>query len=145
MPGSLRTIDATSQRYDPREGIPLALINGRISESSFKGYRRLRWLFSRLLSCFDRLIVQNRIYAERLEALGAPPERVHVSGSIKYDRIETRRDNPDTRNLAARLGISRSTPVFVAGSTQEPEERLAMGIEEAQAQSDEKRRKWCHR
>ncbi len=109
-----------------REGIPLALVNGRISESSFKGYRRLRWLFSRLLSRFDRLIVQNRIYAERLEALGAPPGRIHVSGSIKFDRIETRRDNPDTRNLAARLGISRPTPVFVAGSTQEPEERLAI-------------------
>ena len=109
-----------------RQGIPLALVNGRISESSFRGYRRLKWLFGRLLPRFDRLIVQNETYAGRLESLGGPLERIHVSGSIKYDRIETRRDNPATRELAARLGINHQDPVFVAGSTQEPEERLAV-------------------
>ena len=109
-----------------RKGIPLALVNGRVSEPSFAGYRRLRWLFSRLLNRFDQLVAQNTIYAERLEALGGPPQRIQVSGSIKYDRIETRRDNPDTRNLAATLGISQRSPVFVAGSTQDPEERLAI-------------------
>ena len=109
-----------------RAGIPLALVNGRISESSFRGYRRLKWLFGRLLSRFDCLIAQNQTYAERLESLGGPLERIHVSGSIKYDQIETRRDNPATRELAARLGINHPDRVFVAGSTQEPEERLAV-------------------
>tara|TARA_B100000029_G_scaffold329159_1_gene321478 strand:- start:2007 stop:3341 length:1335 start_codon:yes stop_codon:yes gene_type:complete len=109
-----------------RDGIPLALINGRISESSFRGYRRLKWLFGRLLPCFDRLIVQNQAYAERLEALGAPPDRTHVAGSIKYDRVETRRDCPAVQDLATQLGIPHHAPVFVAGSTQDPEERLAL-------------------
>ena len=109
-----------------REDIPLALINGRISESSFRGYQRLKWLFGRLLPCFDRLIAQNQAYAERLEFLGAPPERTHVAGSIKYDRVETRRDCPAVRDLATQLGIPHHVPVFVAGSTQAPEERLAV-------------------
>jgi 3-deoxy-D-manno-octulosonic-acid transferase len=109
-----------------RAGIPLALVNGRISESSFRGYRRLKWLFAGLLPRFDRLIAQNETYAARLAELGGPTEKIHVSGSIKYDRIETRRDNPATGELAAELGIHRSEPVFVAGSTQEPEERLAV-------------------
>ena len=109
-----------------RKGIPLALVNGRVSESSFAGYRRLRWLFSRLLSRFDQLVAQNPIYAERLEELGGTPQQIQVSGSIKYDRIETRRDNPDTQKLAEILGIEQRSPVFVAGSTQDPEERLAI-------------------
>ena len=109
-----------------RKGIPLALVNGRVSESSFAGYRRLRWLFSRLLSRFDQLVAQNTIYAERLEELGGAPPHIQVTGSSKYDRIQPRRATPHTQELAASLGIAQRSPVFVAGSTQDPEERLAI-------------------
>ena len=109
-----------------RAGIPLALVNGRISDSSFGGYRKLKWLFGGLLKRLDRLLAQNETYAARLETLGAPRDRIRVSGSIKYDRIETRRDNTATRDLGRELGIQHGDPVFVAGSTQEPEERLAV-------------------
>lgn len=109
-----------------RANIPLALINGRVSQRSFAGYRRIGWLIRRLLQCFDRLIAQDDTCARRLAALGAPAGRLHVSGSIKYDRIETRRDNPRTIALARQLGIKRGDPVFIAGSTQSPEEQLAV-------------------
>ncbi len=109
-----------------RAGIPLALINGRISKNSFQGYRRAAWLFRRLLRCFDRLIMQNEVYADRIRALGGPAERTRVSGSIKYDRIQTSPDNPETLALARILDIAPRDPVFVAGSTQDPEERLAI-------------------
>ena len=109
-----------------RANIPLALVNGRVSQHSFAGYRRIGWLIRRLLRCFDRLIAQDDTCARRLAALGAPTERLHVSGSIKYDRIETRRDNPRTIALARQLGIKRGDPVFIAGSTQSPEEQLAV-------------------
>ncbi len=109
-----------------RARIPLALINGRISENSFRGYRRAGWLFGRLLCCFDRLVMQNEVYADRIRRLGGPAERTLVSGSIKYDRIQTSRDNPETLALARTLDINRGDPVFVAGSTQEPEEQLAI-------------------
>ncbi len=51
--------------------IPLALINGRISENSFRGYRRIGFLMRNLLRRFELLAVQSETYAERLKELGA--------------------------------------------------------------------------
>lgn len=107
-------------------GVPLALINGRISEKSFRGYSRIRWLMRRLLPSFEFLAAQNDTYGERLKSLGAPAGRVHVTGSIKFDHVETRRDNPKTAELRRHFGIAEGERVFVAGSTQSPEEEYAL-------------------
>ena len=131
-----------------QRGIPLALINGRIGEKSFKGYSRVKPLLRRVLSCFDVLAVQNDTYAERLRALGAPADRVTVTGNIKFDRVESNRDNPRTNELRRAFGLAscplsrpssggegrgeggfsdvRAPQVFIAGSTQEPEETYAL-------------------
>ncbi len=114
-------IFATHQR-----GIPLALINGRIGERSFQGYCRAKPLLRRVLSCFDVLAVQNETYAQRLRALGAPAERVTVTGNIKFDRAESSRDNPRTDELRRAFGLAPHEQVFIAGSTQEPEETYAL-------------------
>lgn len=113
-------------RQAASQQIPLMLINGRMSEKSFRGYRRIRPLMSRLLSRFDALAVQNEIYAERLRQLGAPPERIHVTGSIKFDNVQTDRQNSRTRELREYFGISDDEVVLIAGSTQEPEESIAL-------------------
>lgn len=107
-------------------GIPLLLINGRISEQSFKGYRRLKPLMRRLLICFDQIAVQSETYADRLRQLGAPAERVTVTGNIKFDRIESNRDNPKTNDLRIAFRLGQSDQVFIAGSTQDPEENYAL-------------------
>jgi 3-deoxy-D-manno-octulosonic-acid transferase len=109
-----------------RCGIPLALINGRVSQRSSRGYARIRPLMARLLGCFEVLAPQNAIYADRLAALGAPHDRLHVTGSIKFDRVTTERGNPRTGELRQFFGIGRSEQVFIAGSTQQPEESLAL-------------------
>ena len=109
-----------------RRGIPLALINGRISERSFRGYRRIRLLMQWLLQRFETLAVQNETYGRRLIELGAPKDRVVVTGSIKFDGVNTNRDNPQTAELRRSFGIGPSERVFVAGSTQSPEEDLAL-------------------
>lgn len=114
-----------------RAGIPLALINGRVSEHSYRGYMRIRFLMARLLRCFDALAAQNETYAARLATLGAPEERLHVTGSIKFDRVATDRHNPRTAELRRFFGIRESEPVFIAGSTQEPEEAIALDAYEA--------------
>ena len=62
-----------------------AVINGRLSQRSFEGYRRIRPLVSRLLRSIDRIAVQDETYAERFLALGARPEAIEVTGSMKYD------------------------------------------------------------
>ena len=109
-----------------RKDIPLVLANGRISENSFRGYRRIKPLMRNLLRRFCHLGTQNGIYAERLLALGAAPKSVTVTGSIKFDRIETNPENPRTKELREAFGLQAGDPVFIAGSTQAPEEQFAL-------------------
>jgi 3-deoxy-D-manno-octulosonic-acid transferase len=111
-----------------RRGIPLVLVNGRISEKSFRGYRKLRFLMRPVLECFQNLAVQSGTYADRLRQLGAPPERITVTGSIKFDGVQTQRNNPRTQELRRVLGIGESERVFVAGSTHAPEEEFALNV-----------------
>lgn len=115
-------------RAAKRHGAHVAVINGRLGEKSFRGYRRLRPLVARLLRDIDLLAVQDKTYAERFRRLGARPETVHVTGSMKYDGAQTDRENPNTRRLAALAGFSDQDIVLLAGSTQEPEEQMAIEL-----------------
>lgn len=108
--------------------VPLALINGRISEKSFRGYRRIRVLMQRLFARFELLAVQDDTYAERLIALGAPEDVVHVTGSVKFDGVKTDRNNSLTHSIRESLGLKTDEIVFLAGSTQSPEEEVAIRI-----------------
>ena len=111
-----------------RSGARVAVINGRLSEHSFRGYRRIRPLVAKLLGRIDLLAVQDETYARRFLDLGARPETVHVTGSMKYDGAETERGNPLTRRLAALAGFAADDVVFLAGSTQEAEEAVALEV-----------------
>lgn len=123
-----------------RRRIPLALINGRISEKSFRGYQRIRPLLRKLLHCFDVLAVQSHPYAERLLALGAPTERITVTGSVKFDHVQADRNNPRTRELRQSFGVAEDETVFIAGSTHAPEEQAALDCYAALAAEFEKLR-----
>ncbi len=111
-----------------RRGVPVAVINGRMSPRTFARYRRLgglaRWLFGRL----DLLAMQTEEYAGHLVALGVSAERVHVTGSVKYDGAATDRHNPRTTELRRLLNVQPKDLVWIAGSTQVPEEEIALGI-----------------
>jgi 3-deoxy-D-manno-octulosonic-acid transferase len=111
-----------------RRDIPVAQINGRMSPRSFRRYRRFpflgRWLFGKLAL----LAVQTEEYAACFRALGAPPERVMVTGSVKYDGVETDRHNPRTQVLRRLFAVTSDCLVWVAGSTQAPEEQLVVDI-----------------
>jgi len=109
-------------------GARVAVVNGRLSEHSFRGYRRIKPLAARLLRQIDLVAVQDATYAERFRRLGARPESVHVTGSMKYDGAQTDRDNPKTRELAVLAGFAPDDVVFLAGSTQEPEEAVALDV-----------------
>ncbi len=109
-----------------RRGATVAVVNGRLSENSFRGYRRIRPLIGWLLRQIDLVAVQNETYAGRFCQLGASPEAVQVTGSLKFDGAETNRSNPATTRLRKLAGLSDETIIFLAGSTQEPEEALAL-------------------
>jgi 3-deoxy-D-manno-octulosonic-acid transferase len=109
-----------------RRKIPILLVNGRISERSYRGYRRIRPLMRSILQKISVLAVQSETYARRLQDLGAERNQIHVTGSIKFDRVETDRNNPRTVALRRLFGLQQTDRVFIAGSTQDPEERYAI-------------------
>jgi len=113
-----------ARRSDAR----VAIINGRLSEHSFRGYRRIRPLTARLLRQLDLVAVQDDTYAGRFEALGVPASAVRVTGSMKFDGARTDRNNPKTTALRRLTGIADEDIVFLAGSTQEPEEEVALAV-----------------
>ncbi|MGD9126904.1 MAG: 3-deoxy-D-manno-octulosonic acid transferase [Planctomycetia bacterium] len=109
-----------------RQGSRVAVVNGRLSENSFRGYRRVRFLLRPVLRCIDLVAAQDESYAKRFRQLGIDTAAVHVTGSMKYDGATTDRDNPRTLELARLAGITPEDTVFLAGSTQEPEEQAAL-------------------
>ncbi len=109
-----------------RRNIPILLINGRISAHSYAGYMRIRRFMRAVLQRIALLAVQNDAYASRLIDLGAAPARVATTGSIKFDGLRSDRGNAKTAELRQALGLGPGDRVFVAGSTQAPEERYAI-------------------
>jgi 3-deoxy-D-manno-octulosonic-acid transferase len=115
---------AAAKQYGAR----VAIINGRLSDHSFPRYRRIRPLVARVLRKVDLIAAQNAESATRFLALGAPADRVHAAGSLKYDGAQTDRNNPRTAALRELAGFADDDIVFLAGSTQEPEEQVAIEI-----------------
>lgn len=102
-------------------GVALAIVNARISDRSFPRYRRFRWLFAKVLSEVDLFVSQTDEDAARLKFIGAPADRVHVSGNLKFDVNE---GSNSTFQEELRLSIPEGTSVIVCGSTMEGEEEL---------------------
>jgi 3-deoxy-D-manno-octulosonic-acid transferase len=105
-----------------RRGVPVALVNGRISERSFRRYARVRRWLAPTFGRIALYAMQSDEDALRVTALGAPPERVHVFGNLKYDLPEAAPFADAARLRAAADG----RPTLVAGSTGEGEEALLL-------------------
>ena len=103
-------------------GVPVALVNGRLSDRSFPRYRLVRRFLARSLEAIALFAMQSREDAERIEALGVPRERIRVCGNIKFDLPPAPEfaDGPRLRQLAA------GRPILVAASTGEGEEQIAL-------------------
>ena len=100
-----------------RRGIPVAVINGRLSPRSFKGYSRIRPVISPSFRRLAFAAVQDSNYAERFRSLGVSDSLLHITGSMKWDAAQIADDVVGADRLAAELGIDRSMPLIVAGST----------------------------
>lgn len=103
-------------------GVPVAVVNGRLSERSFRGYSRIAQLVRPTLRRIAAFGVQTEEYAERFKALGAPPERVVVTGSLKYDGVKTEPDPAASAWARSELGLGPSERVLIGGSTHRTEE-----------------------
>ena len=101
-----------------RRGIPVAVVNARISARSWPRYRLLRNLWKPLLGRLSRVLAQSETDAGRLKAIGCLPERLTVNGNLKFD-VRVARETDATRQLKA---LAPDLRLVVAGSTLEGEE-----------------------
>jgi 3-deoxy-D-manno-octulosonic-acid transferase len=106
-----------------RRGARVAIVNGRLSERSFRGYRRARGLVARVLREIDLFLMQGDDDARRILALGAPPERVRTLGNLKFDAARTTPPSEEIRRL---FDTAPRRPLWVAGSTMPGEEELVL-------------------
>ncbi|MDR2344553.1 MAG: 3-deoxy-D-manno-octulosonic acid transferase [Planctomycetaceae bacterium] len=109
-----------------RHNVKLAVINGRFSEPGYKRNLWIRPFIASMLRKLDVIAVQSETYAGWFHRLGASTETIHITGSMKFDGVNFDRNNAETVRLRKLAGISQDDIVFVAGSTQPPEELFAI-------------------
>ncbi|MBU1627691.1 3-deoxy-D-manno-octulosonic acid transferase [bacterium] len=106
----------------------IALANGRISDKSFGGYKKLRFFLKNVLNNFDLLCMQNEEYKERIITMGANPENVKVPGNIKFDLLPEPIKNENMQNIYMNFLIPDNSFILTAASTHYPEEDIVLTI-----------------
>jgi 3-deoxy-D-manno-octulosonic-acid transferase len=113
-----------------RRGVRTAIVNGRLSARSFPRYRLARGFFRHVLADIDRFCVQSDESRRRFVEIGAPPDRVTVTGSLKFDSLEpASAGQARSRERVLRyFRFPPARPVWVAGSTMKGEEALVLRV-----------------
>jgi 3-deoxy-D-manno-octulosonic-acid transferase len=106
-----------------RRAVPVVLVNARVSERSFARYRLARRLLAPVLEAVSLALAQDDLDAERLAAIGMRPERLRVTGNLKFD-VAPAAPPPQIAGELRRLAGAR--PVWIAGSTVAGEEEKVM-------------------
>lgn len=106
-------------------GIPVVLANARLSDSSFRGYLRAQFLFRQHFQSLAAVGAQCESDVRRWMQLGCPPERIHVTGNLKFASVVTLAPGRvDARGLLSSMGVPAGAKIIVGGSTHTGEERI---------------------
>lgn len=109
-------------RVARKNDIPVIVVNGRLSDRSFKRYKKVRWVLRRTFQQLTVVGMQNENYAQKVSSLGATD--VRVLGTMKWDNAIIRDTVSGAKELVDNLGIDMNTPLVVAGSTTPEEHTL---------------------
>jgi 3-deoxy-D-manno-octulosonic-acid transferase len=109
-----------------RKGVPLLLVNARLSDGSMAGYRRFRGLIAKTLEAVTQIAARTPLDARRFRELGADPERIRVSGNLKFEQHLPAGLSERAARLRQDWGVDR--PVWIAGSTHEGEDELILDV-----------------
>lgn len=106
-----------------RNHVPIVQVNGRISDKAFKRYKRARFLLKKTLLCVSAFLMQSHADKKRIVFLGAPEDKVHVIGNLKFDDLPKQTGfNPKG------LEFDEHAVWWVAGSTHPGEEKIVLSI-----------------
>lgn len=111
-----------------RDGISSVVISGRISNRSYRKYRGGRFFFSRVLANIDAFYMQTDLDAQRVIAMGAPPDRVVTVGNLKFDQCIPGVTAEEKAQLYRTLHLHDGQNIFIAGSTHRGEEDIVLDI-----------------
>ncbi|HVQ40100.1 MAG TPA: 3-deoxy-D-manno-octulosonic acid transferase [Pyrinomonadaceae bacterium] len=117
-PGFLRECES--------QQIPTVIVNGRLSERSFRRYRRITRLMSRVLRSISLAVMQTEADAARLKHLGMDAARTHVSGNMKFDAGTVPLNDSLSAEFRRRFKLTGDTPLILAASTHAPEEEILL-------------------
>ncbi len=107
-------------------GIPVAVVNGRLSERSVRRFRWVSVVAGRMFRSLAWVGAQDELYADRFRRMGVPADRVCVTGSMKWDTAEVADSLPGSEDLARAMGIDPAQPTWVCGSTGPGEEAVIL-------------------
>ena len=113
-----------------RRGIPLFLVNARMSPRSARRYQRLRALFHTVVNKLSLVCAQSQDDATNFSSLGVSPDRVKMTGNMKYDASLPKPGGKqiNTREILTGIGVSPEQLVLVAGSTHPGEEEILFDL-----------------
>lgn len=104
--------------------IPVALVNGRISNQSFRRYHLVRFFLKRVLSHLTMAVMQTENDAKRIASLGLTTDKIFTGGNLKFDADSVLPDEQSTKGLQQRFDIKPERPLILAASTHAPEEKI---------------------
>jgi 3-deoxy-D-manno-octulosonic-acid transferase len=107
-------------------GAKTVVVNGKISEKSFKRLKIFNFFAKHLYSLIDLFVVQNTHYKERLSLLGVAGNKIKVTGNLKFDEDYLFLKGAELDSWKEKLGISDKSEVLVIGSTHDPEENIIL-------------------
>lgn len=108
-------------RLAKRSGARIAVVNARISDRSWRGYKRLHWWLPKVIGQVDLFLAQTYEDQKRLIDIGAPESRVEVTGNLKFD-LKPAQPPQVVANLRDSFQSTGAGPILVCGSTADDEE-----------------------
>jgi 3-deoxy-D-manno-octulosonic-acid transferase len=114
-------------RIAKQSGVPVIVVNGRLSERSFRRYNLIKAVTRKLFGNLTLALAQSEEYADRFRQIGVPAERVIVTGSVKYDTAQVTDKVDGADALAAQLGL-KNKRLWVAGATGDDEEKIILDV-----------------
>jgi len=109
-----------------KSGTKVVLANGRISDRSFPRYKKLKRFFSPTLQHLDLFLMVSQVDGSRIAAMGAPEERIHVTGNTKFDAVSAQTPVESEAQIRSILDLEASSTVLVAGSTHPGEHEIVL-------------------